>query len=208
MGYTHYWERPEELDKAKFAAFAADVRKLYTAAAEIGVKLASVDGTKKPVATVARVHFNGSSSCGHTSSQSVSAQFPVYAEGNALGPALRLSGKFEHYVCQGDCAYESVVIDRSTKQSRHAQDKPLVFEFCKTGRSHYDIAVTAVLIAFKHHFGDDVRVSSDGDDDEWHDARLMCSMTLGYGDDFHFVTAADGERHLRRVAAAAKEDAA
>ena len=44
------------------------------------------------------------------------------------------------------------------------------FNFCKTGRMPYDPVVCATLIAIKHHLGDHVRVSSDGDfdnADEW-----------------------------------------
>ena len=44
------------------------------------------------------------------------------------------------------------------------------FEFCKTGRMPYDPVVCATLIAIKHHLGDHVRVSSDGNfdnNDEW-----------------------------------------
>ena len=44
------------------------------------------------------------------------------------------------------------------------------FSFCKTARKPYDVVVCATLIAIKHHLGDYVSVSSDGDFDnanEW-----------------------------------------
>ena len=47
---------------------------------------------------------------------------------------------------------------------------PEGFSFCKTARKPYDVVVCATLIAIKHHLGDYVSVSSDGDFDnvnEW-----------------------------------------
>lgn len=35
--------------------------------------------------------------------------------------------------------------------------------FCKTARQPYDVAVCIALLCFKHYFGDDFRLSSDGD---------------------------------------------
>ena len=40
------------------------------------------------------------------------------------------------------------------------------FNFCKTNQMPYDPVVCATLIAIKHHLGDQVRVSSDGDFDD------------------------------------------
>lgn len=45
----------------------------------------------------------------------------------------------------------------------HEKAKRLIFDCTKTAYKPYDEVVTACLIAFKHHFGDDVRVSSDGE---------------------------------------------
>ena len=36
------------------------------------------------------------------------------------------------------------------------------FAFCKTARNPYDVVVCAILIAAKHWFGEEIRVSSDG----------------------------------------------
>lgn len=41
-----------------------------------------------------------------------------------------------------------------------------VFQFCKTARKEYDSVVVACITVLKHHLGDDVKVSSDGDPDE------------------------------------------
>ena len=58
------------------------------------------------------------------------------------------------------------------------------FDCCKTARKPYDTVVAAVLIAARHRFGADIRVSSDGEDSEWDPARDLCQDVLGYGKDF------------------------
>jgi hypothetical protein len=59
-----------------------------------------------------------------------------------------------------------------------------VFEFCKTARKPYDIAVCCALIIAKKHFGADIKVSSDGENDEWIKAKELCNNILKYGIDF------------------------
>lgn len=61
------------------------------------------------------------------------------------------------------------------------------FDFCKTAEKPYDLAVCSALIIAAHHFGDDIKVSSDGDiEDEWKASMRLCQTTLGYGSDFKF----------------------
>ena len=60
------------------------------------------------------------------------------------------------------------------------------FMFCKTAQKNYDIAVTCALIIAKHHFGDDVAVSSDGGNAEWAEAKELCQDELEYGEKFTF----------------------
>lgn len=48
------------------------------------------------------------------------------------------------------------------------------FDFCKTARKPYDIAVCLVLLSMKRHAPDNVRISSDGEwDGEWLEARKV-----------------------------------
>jgi hypothetical protein len=63
-------------------------------------------------------------------------------------------------------------------------DGSLAFTFCKTVRKPYDLAVQAALIVFKHYLGALLRVTSDGDEEEWETARRVCQQRLGYGEDF------------------------
>jgi hypothetical protein len=58
------------------------------------------------------------------------------------------------------------------------------FGFCKTAFKPYDWAVTAFLIIAKHYLGDRILVHSDGTSANWHDARLICQIELGYGMEF------------------------
>ena len=65
-----------------------------------------------------------------------------------------------------DDSHESFIIQQIFPKDgyRSTDDAGRLFDFCKTARKPYDALVCAVLIAFKHHFGDAVVVSSDG---EW-----------------------------------------
>lgn len=61
--------------------------------------------------------------------------------------------------------YESFVIERTLRTP--VAHNGLHFSFCKTAALPYDDVATAILIALKHHFGQEVSVSSDGGWDDW-----------------------------------------
>lgn len=46
-------------------------------------------------------------------------------------------------------------------------DNPNNWNFCKTEYRPYDLVLCAILISYKHHFKDVVRVSSDGNAADW-----------------------------------------
>ena len=54
------------------------------------------------------------------------------------------------------------------------------FDFCKTARMPYDVAVCITLICFKHYFGDYFEYSSDGDikkgEEGWKLAKSITSI--------------------------------
>jgi hypothetical protein len=56
--------------------------------------------------------------------------------------------------------------------------------YCKTEKLPYDICVKIALIILKHHLGDSVVASSDGDDSDWREACQACQKILGYGQNF------------------------
>jgi hypothetical protein len=85
-----------------------------------------------------------------------------------IGPEkIRLNG------IEGD-AHETFAIEPTAeKPSYQDQSDPKVFNFCKTDRKPYDEVVTASLAVLKHHLGDAIRVSSDGDFSDWSDGLAL-----------------------------------
>lgn len=65
--------------------------------------------------------------------------------------------------------------------------RSVFWSFCKTEHAPYDLAVQVALIILKHHLGNAFEVCSDGTDEDWADARRLCSQHLGYGDDFQLT---------------------
>ncbi len=65
---------------------------------------------------------------------------------------------------------------------RQPDDDGKLFAFCKTARKPYDTAVTACLIVLKHHLGDAIRLSSDGDPEDWETALETVQAVLNYGE--------------------------
>lgn len=58
--------------------------------------------------------------------------------------------------------------------------QPDEFTFCKTARKPYDLLVCATLIVVKKH-APAVKVSTDGDPEDWAPAVTLCQTVLGYG---------------------------
>lgn len=61
-----------------------------------------------------------------------------------------------------------------------------LWDFTKTARKPYDLAVCAILLVLKHHLGNQIRIASDGDRkaDEWLPAEDLVSEVLGYDQQF------------------------
>lgn len=61
------------------------------------------------------------------------------------------------------------------------QRNPDGFNFCKTARKPYDVAVCYALLAFRSVFDDDnvFRFSSDGDNDDWSRAQQIFQAYTG-----------------------------
>ena len=62
----------------------------------------------------------------------------------------------------------------------------MAFNFCKTARKSYDKYVVACLILAKLCFGNDVKISSDGDLEDWEEGKELIENELG-GFDLHEV---------------------
>lgn len=62
-----------------------------------------------------------------------------------------------------------------------------LWDFTKTARKPYDLAVCAILLVLKHHLGNQIRISSDGDreEDEWLPAEHLVEGLLDYQVEFN-----------------------
>lgn len=86
----------------------------------------------------------------------------------------------------GEYSHESMYFPKVLNEDRITSDNGLIFQFCKTARKPYDIAVCSFLIIAKHYLGDKFKVHSDGEiKDEWQDSMNLCQEKLGYGSDFN-----------------------
>jgi len=154
MGYTHYFRKKELVhDEKSFAAFIADVNKALSNLPKVSL-----------------------------SSGGYHADVPlVLAGGNGAGDPeitddyIWLNGSGINDMCHETFHIERVTefdLNESYDQYQKAEfdKKGELFAFCKTARKPYDFVVQVILILYKRHFGDKVRVSSDGDNDDWSEA--------------------------------------
>jgi hypothetical protein len=79
----------------------------------------------------------------------------------------------------GEQAHETFSIKQNIIDEWYGDDL-WKFNFCKTARKPYDKYVIACLYIFKHHFADDIKISSDGDETEWYDGIKLVKDVLGY----------------------------
>jgi len=62
-----------------------------------------------------------------------------------------------------------------------AEDDPsLVFNFCKTDWQPYDSIVTATLLLYRHQFPESIKLSSDGEPEEWENGRVLAQTACGF----------------------------
>ena len=183
MGYTHYWYRDDEIEQEKFNAIAEDFKKVVAACNEKGIKICNWDGEGEPTINADEINFNGDTNCGHEKVD-LGIAWPAHEgqeDGTWFGGAL-LSAR----ECGGDCAHENARLKRVFKKEYDRQEKypDGWFACCKTAYKPYDVAVTAFLVIVKHHLGDEIKISSDGEESDWDDARKLCMELFGWGDDF------------------------
>jgi len=98
-----------------------------------------------------------------------------------------------------DGSHETVYIPRV--EYVEATPKELIFNFCKTARKDYDLVVVATLIAFKKHFPE-IKVTSDGNQEDWEAGIAFCQEILGYGASFNIEATDDGgdfEENVKEV---------
>jgi hypothetical protein len=103
---------------------------------------------------------------------------------------------FKGYHCQGDPILTAKEIIFSGFEGQSCEPfsikaieiprfsgKP-VFSYCKTEHLPYDLGVKCALIILKHYLGKQIRIMSDGKNEDWNDAKQLCFTSLRYGGDF------------------------
>ena len=193
MGYTHYWEKKEKIEKVLYAAIVNDFNKVLPDI-EKHVKLAGPmgDGTAIIDAQKGEVRFNGVEKCGHQEFD-LGIAWPSKGAGGvgktdeAIDAPWFAGAKIETRCCSGCCAHESFTFNETDHPGREDKKTGLCFDFCKTAFKPYDLAVITFLIIAKHHLKDNLKVSSDGEDEHWFDGKMFCQQALGYGMEYAVI---------------------
>lgn len=205
MGYTHYWYKPHTLEQPKWDEFIADCQKIDEyAQKKLGIILANGHGepATTPEYSRDRVSMNGSDAQPigvWTTDEQVSIPWPAETasiddpkadpvakktDGNWFAGTLltqRVAPLGENGMGEG--SYETFYIQRVEDDDNPIIRDGLHFGCTKTAYRPYDLPITAMLIALKHHFPA-CRISSDGEEKDWLDGKILCNNLLGYGLDF------------------------
>jgi hypothetical protein len=205
MGYTHYYQVATEYDKKIFAKVSSDFKTMIPVLSHMGVKLADGHGENTPIIRPDAIIFNGLRNCGHEERNLGITWASKSAKGvaqNKVGQKLEeiTSGTWfagatlQTRACGGDCSHETFALEQKQAQEaisrseeinkRLGQKKELIFQFTKTAFKPYDLAVNVCLIIAKHYFKDQIKVSSDGEMENWEEGKQLVQHFLGYGKDF------------------------
>jgi len=190
VGYTHYWYRRRVYPRQKMRAIVDDFAKVVAELEAWGVVIKGPDGTGEPILTGEEVAFNGDANCGHPRRE-LGIPWPD-DDAFGVGRAATVSGQWfagallKRRTCNGDCSHETFYFPRVMLRDHHTA-LDYHFDSCKTAFKPYDLAVQAFLIVAKHHLGDEILISSDGDEQHWIDAQNLVDHTLGYGMDFDLL---------------------
>ena len=88
----------------------------------------------------------------------------------------------------GENSHETFYFSRVIEDIKDYQkddNSTKIFACCKTARKPYDISVCCALIIAKKHFGADIDVKSDGEEEDgWDKAKELCQDILKYGENF------------------------
>jgi hypothetical protein len=195
MGYTHYWDRKCSIDLPAWQNIIADFARLVPVMAQHGIPLAGGAGNGKPNINLREICFNGPKHCGHPPNPKVVVPWPAAgatgmdaSEASIRGtwlPVFKAASLLDARCCNGNCSYQTFNLPRifPVRDALFQTEDDMWFDCCKTAFRPYDISVTACLVIAKHYLGDDIRVSTDGEDAHWFDGKMLCQSELGYGMD-------------------------
>ena len=105
---------------------------------------------------------------------------------------LEITNKIVYFNGIEENSHETFYFERKQDMKERFIQKDengFIFGFCKTARKPYDLAVCVALICAKKHFGDLIKVSSDGEDEDgWLQAKQLCDKVLEYGLEFYIIS--------------------
>ena len=199
MGYTHYWYREQTIDPATMKHIADDFATIVLKLDDLGVHLAGGDGEGLPEITPEIICFNGPNNCGHPKNSEITIPWPKDgASGVTDGKGERAGNWFagallDSRCCNVSCSYETFDFPREFDMSGYVQadEYKRYFSCTKTAYRPYDLAVNAFLVIAKHHLGDKIKVSSDGELNNWLEGIALCRIYLGYEETYEFATGGD-----------------
>jgi hypothetical protein len=189
MGYSHYWRRAEHLNKQGFAKAVEEIKLVIERVREIGVTICGPTGSGKAELSEFTVAFNGCTKCGHRF-RDIGKPWPTAdAEGvmEVDDPIARdaepaFAGAYvKTRTCGGNCAQEEFVVDRDWLHADwHRTDRGMYPQQCETRFKPYDLVVTAALLRLKENLGEEIVISSDGDEKAFQDAKRLCRQLFGW----------------------------
>lgn len=181
MGYTHYYYVSEEYKKSDFAKLVKDFKKILPA---LSLKI-SDQPVQDPI-----LEFNEDGSIKDTLSKTGKIN-DVLANGNGEeGTKPTINSEKIIFNGVGEQAHETFCLERKREPRQYEQQqikngKKIFFEFTKTARKPYDLAVCSALIIAKQYLNDKISIHSDGSiKDEWVYPKKFVQEHLGYGNDF------------------------
>lgn len=155
MGYTHYFPRLRAISDAEWGAITKDVRLL-----------------------LGNLPAHSLSAGGYYSD----APLRLALEEGEPEPPL-VDDRYIIFNGTGgdDLGHETFYIDRESADEfgRNRPDIPFGFDFCKTARKPYDLAVCAVLAVMHDRAPGGWRIGSDGDLSDWKPALDWAAKVLG-----------------------------
>lgn len=199
MGYTHYWRtRNGVLDTTQFLRFQRDALLVVKTAAGLGVPVAGPDGEGQPEVTDDVFSFNGVETCGHPHNARIVIPWPASIASGVGDSTDAHAGEWfagatlSARTCGGSCSYETCRIERVNTGNdgdgvgRSSYEVGRIFGFCKTAYRPYDLVVTAVLLLYRHHFPQEVTLSSDGGREHWLEGQHLVWMSCGFTPEIMF----------------------
>jgi len=174
MGYTHYYYLKSEYNFERFGNLVRDFKKV----------VAEIEGKTKAFQAVKVIKGN----------------LQVIEESAAIklcgGDGEGLPEINNECICfngsnVGDLGHETFLLEQKREPRRFNQynkETDFSFNFTKTARKPYDLAVCACLIIAKEYFREDIIIKSDGELSDWAQAIELVQKNLGYGKDFKLDT--------------------